>query len=193
MKDNTPIDSLIYRLSDFQLPSPGLLRAIRPLITTEHFQNKQAIITSGKRNNAVYFLFAGFAKEIAYDQDFERVSWFFQPGDFIYPYPGLFARIPAIRDVSFISGASVVAINFRDLIALRNNSAELAKLIDLIRDHCETERARHASQMFTMLAKDRFDSLLTEKPGIFRVAKHKDISSFLGIKTDSFSRLYKPR
>lgn len=182
---------IIDRLEQYSPLSPAIRKSLILLLTPVSLEKGGVILKAGKKIDRLWFLVSGFAKEIAHGEKAKRVSWFYCPGDFMNSYPSFFNQLPAFRDIEMLSSGIVVEISCRDLITLRQQYEELAIVIDLARDDCETQRAKYASSMYSLNARERFEQLYAEHPVLFNVAKHKDITSFLGIKADSFSRFYK--
>jgi len=180
--------SLEEKLTFFRPLSRALLDAVRPLLQEVHVPRGKLLITSGHRPKKIWFLYEGYAREVGNDEDGERTSWFFSPGDFLYAYPSIFSQLPAFRDVEIIADSILLQISFENLVLLRHDFEELVGLIDLARDLCELERARFASMRETLSAKERYEWYFHDHKQLFNFARHKDIASLLRIKADGFRR-----
>jgi len=191
MTTNVDFEKIIDGFKQYGPLSPGLRNSLLKLLTLRIAVRGELILKMGKKPDRLWFLVNGFAKEISSGEKAKRISWFYLPGDLMNSYPSFFNQLPAFRDIEMITKGAVIEVLYRDLVILRQEFEEMNTIIDLARDHCEIQRARYASRMHTLSAKERYDKFYSEHPILFNVAKHKDITSFLGIKADSFSRFYK--
>ncbi|WP_316809213.1 cyclic nucleotide-binding domain-containing protein [Pedobacter agri] len=191
MHHDANYEKLFFKLEKFSSPSPGLRDKLFSKTVIRQVAKGNLLLKANNRVNKLWFLAEGFAKETAHDENYERISWFYFPGDFMYAYPSFFSQLPAFRDIESISKCVLIEITYVNLIQLRQEFTELETIIDLARDFCEADRAKYASRMQMLNARQRYDRFYNEHSNIFNVAKHKDILSFLGIKADSFSRFYK--
>jgi hypothetical protein len=180
--------SLREKLDSFHAPSKPFLDAVYPILEEVHMPRGGMLIKSGHRPKKRWYLYHGFAREIGNDEDSERTTWFFSPGDFVYAYPSFFSQLPAFRDVEIISDSILLEVSFQNLILLRHRFEELVNLIDIARDCCDLERGRLVSMRENLSAKERYDRYFNDHKLLFNFAKHKDIASLLGIKSDGFRR-----
>jgi len=130
------------------------------------------------------------AREIGHENDRERTTWFFYPNDFLFAYPALFTQLNAFRDIVMLSDSVLIAISYGDIFQLRNAFIEFALFMDSLRDRSEMDRSLFAAQIYHLTAQQRYDRLFSEHSELFKIAKRKDIASFLGIKTDNFGRYF---
>ena len=181
-------ERLLEKLESFQYLSIYLKQKLKPLLNSRQLAIGDILLKSGSRNNNIWFMYEGFAREIAHEEENEWTSWFYFAGDFMFSYPSLFGHLPAFRDIEMITIGEVLEINYGDLLILRNQFPELITIVDLARDKCEMERARYASRMHRLNAGERFEVFYEEHKILFNIARHKDIASFLGIKSDGLRR-----
>lgn len=188
MSSNFIFDTLLKKVSSFQQVSPRFIRRLIPLLRIREMSRGMLLLQAGHRPAHLWFMYEGFAREIGHDEEYERTSWFYFAGDFMYSYPSFFNQLPAFRDIEIIADSTVVEISYKDLIGLRHDFEELNFTIDLARDQCESERARHASESHTLSARERYEQFYKKHKPLFNLARHKDIASFLRIKSDGFRR-----
>lgn len=69
---------LIERLSTFQPLSAVLVLALKNSLTLVEFARWHALVEVGKRQQLVWFMFSGTAKEVTPSNDFKKgtASWF---------------------------------------------------------------------------------------------------------------------
>lgn len=180
--------TLVEKLQHLQPVSRPLIDAIYPLLEEVRVAKGDLLIKSGHKSSKLWFLYRGYAREVGHDEDRQRTTWFFSPGDFLFAYPSFFSQLPAFRDIELITEGVLLEISFRNLILLRHDFEELVGLVDLARDHCEMERAQFVSMRDALSAQDRYDRYYAEHKQLFNFARHKDIANLLGIKTDGLRR-----
>jgi len=188
MQTDLIFDSLLEKISSFHQITPLFVQKLKSLINFRELNRGDLLIQAGYGTTHLWFMFEGFAREVGQDEELERTSWFYFAGDFMYAYPAFFSQLPAFRDIEIISKSIVVEISYKDLINLRKEFEELNMIIDLARGFCESERARYASENHTLTARERYEQFYDRHKGLFNIARHKDIASFLRIKSDGFRR-----
>lgn len=188
MSPDLIFQSLIEKLESFREITPHLAKAIIARLSIRYCNRGEILLEAGYRSRHLWFLFKGYAREIGHDEDLERTSWFYFNSDFLYAYPSFFNHLPAMRDIQMLTEGILLEISYQDLISLRNDYSELNILIDRARDRCESERALHATRINSLTAQERYDIFYEKHKSIFNVARHKDIASFLKIKTDGLRR-----
>ncbi|MDQ0966865.1 CRP-like cAMP-binding protein [Flavobacterium sp. W4I14] len=181
-------EALLERISSFKQITSIFTKRLRPLLTVREVVRGEILLRAGSRPDRLWFLHKGYAREVGHDEDDERTSWFYFENDFMLAYPSFFSQLPAFRDIELLSEGTVVEISYSSLILLRQDFQELNIIIDLARDHCESDRAKFASQMHTLTARERYEKFYQEHKALFNVARHKDIANFLRIKSDGFRR-----
>jgi hypothetical protein len=172
MSTDLIFDALLEKIASFQQITPRFAQLLK----------------AGNRPAHLWFMYEGFAREIGHDEEYERTSWFYFAGDFMYSYPSFFSQLPAFRDIEIIDKSTLIEISYKDLIGLRHDFEELNLIFDLARDQCESERARYAAENHTLSAGERYEQYYQKHKPLFNIARHKDIASFLRIKSDGFRR-----
>ena len=188
MSTDLIFNALLEKISAFHQITPLFIQKLKPLIKARVLNRGDLLIRSGYRSTHIWFMVEGFAREVGHDEELERTCWFYFAGDFMYAYPSFFSQLPAFRDIEIISKSIVCEISYKDLINLRIDYEEVNSIIDLARAQCELERARYASENHTLTAGERYEQFYNRHKSLFNIARHKDIASFLRIKSDGFRR-----
>lgn len=172
--------------------SVGLGMALRELVVLRELKKGSVLVERGKRSQVVWFIHSGSAKEVTHAEGcFScRVSWFFFASDFVFAYPGFFAGEPASASIELLEDSVLLEIGLADLMGLRAGFAEVGLLVEKVRAANERARALHGGDLVNLSARERFQKFYGLHKGLFNVARHKDIASFLGIKDDGFHRYW---
>jgi len=109
-------------------------------------------------------------------------------GIFVYAYPGFFSQGVAVNDIVLIDESVLIEISYEKFMQLRDGFDEVPLLVEKIREYYDGLRLAHAADVLTLKAGERFKKFIAGNKALFRVAKRRDIASFLGIKDDSLRR-----
>ncbi len=183
---------LMVQLSSYAAVSTELTLVLRSLLVLRELNKGTVLVDCGKRQQVVWFLHSGTAKEVTPSEAMTggRVSWFWFSSDFLFSYPGFFAQEPAVASIELVEDSVLLEISYRDFMGLREGFAEMPLLVEKIRAHYEKARVGHAGDLVNLSARERYRKFFQEHKGLFNVAKHRDIASFLGIRDDGFHRYW---
>lgn len=181
---------LIERLSSFHPMSSGLVLALKHSLRLVEYGRGQILVNVGKRQEMVWFLVNGTAREVTPSIDFKKgkVSWFWFEDDFVFSYPGFFAQEPAQASIELVEQCRMLQLSYVDLMLLRERFFDMQLLLERLRSYYERARVNHANDLANLPAKERYLKFYSSHKRIFNVARHKDIASFLGIRDDGFHR-----
>lgn len=73
-------------------------------------------------------------------------------------------------------------------MSLRMGFAEVHLLVEKIRGYYEGLRVVQAQDLVNLSAKERYQKFFEVHKGLFNIAKHRDIASFLGFRDHGFHR-----
>lgn len=183
---------LLVQLNGYVPVSVGLSEALRAVAVLREFKKGMALVERGKRQKLVWFMHSGSAKEVTtYDTVANgRVSWFFFASDFLFAYPGFFAGEPAASSIELLEDSVLLEMNYTDLLRLGESFGEITMVVEKIRAVQERARAIHACDLVSLSSKERYLKFFSAHKGLFNIARHKDIASYLGIKDDGFHRYW---
>lgn len=183
---------LLERLSFFHVLSIGFRQALPGLLKYSELKKGTQLVKCGKRQDIVWFLHRGTAKEVSPldDNAQGRTSWFWFASDFLFSYPGFFNREPASAGIELVEDSVLLEISYDDFMSLRMGFSEVHLLVEKIRGYYEGLRVGHAQDLVNLSAKERYLKFFQERKSLFNVAKHRDIASFLGIRDDGFHRYH---
>lgn len=192
MHAQTAFLHLMVQLSNYGKVSPELTMALRSIVVLREWNKGKVLVERGKRQQMVWFMHLGSAKEVSERGDgmAGRVSWFWFNSDFLFSFPGFFAQEVAVASIELIEDSILLEITYRDFIQLMAGFTEVLLMVEKIRAKYEKGRAAHAGDLVNLSARERFQKFFSLHRGLFNVARHKDIASFLGIKDDGFHRYW---
>lgn len=183
---------LLVQLNGYAPVSRELSEVLREMVVLRQGKRGEVLVELGKKQQLVWFLHSGTAMEVCPCERLTdgRVSWFWFPSDFLFCFPGFFAQVPVECSIVLVEDCVLLELSFSDFVGLRERFLEVGVMAEGIRALYERARAAHAGDLVNLSAKKRFDQFFRLHKGLFNVAKHKDIASFLGIKDDGFHRYW---
>ncbi len=181
---------LMVALSAHVRVSSELSAAMGPMLVLKELKRGTVLVNKGSRLRSIWFVHNGSVKEVTplKDSASSRVSWFWTRGELVFYYPGFFAGEPAAVRIELLEDIVVLEMAYSDLLLLAEKFSEVPLLIEKIRAHHEKLRAAHAMDLVSLNARERYQKFFAAHKGLFNVARHKDIASFLGIRDDGFHR-----
>lgn len=180
---------LMVSLSAYASISGEFTESLRPLVELRRGRKGERLVQRGRLQQRVWFIHQGTAREVTLGSDKEeRTSWFWTASDFLFTYPGFFAQEPAMSAIELIEDSLLMEISLENFLWLKHTFAQAEVLVEKIRSSHERARVLHAKELVELSAKERYQKLFEQRKPLFKVAKQKDIASFLGIKSDGFHR-----
>lgn len=183
---------IINRITSFCDISPAFEAALKPKLKLFKFLNSEYILRRGRKPRFAWFVIEGYLREITYTNQayIEHTTWFWYPNDFVLAYPVFFNQKDAISDIEVLPNTVLLEISHEDFIMLKTTFPEVIKLVEEVKYYYDKARLDHNEDLFNLSGKQKYEKFHTAHRGLFNVAKHKDIASFLGLKDIGFRRYY---
>ncbi|MFF9961482.1 Crp/Fnr family transcriptional regulator [Pedobacter suwonensis] len=184
--------SIINRINSFCEISLAFSNALRPMLKTYKFPNSEYILRKGRRAKFAWFVVEGYLREITNSngESTMHTTWFWYPNDFVLAYPVFFNQKEAISDIEVLPNTILLEISYEDFITLKALYPEVNRLVEELKFYYDKARLDHNEDLFNLSGKQKYQKFHSAHPALFNVAKHKDITSFLGMKDFSFRRYY---
>jgi CRP-like cAMP-binding protein len=184
--------AIIDRISSFCEISPAFSNALRPLLKMYKFPNSEYILRKGRKAKFAWFVIEGYLREVTNGSSANpaRTTWFWYPNDFVLAYPVFFNQKEAISDIEVLPNTVLLELSFEDFILLKTSYPEVNRLVEEVKFYYDKSRLDHYEDLFNLSGKQKYQKFHSAHPALFNVVKHKDITSFLGMKDFSFRRYY---
>lgn len=184
--------AVIDRIAHFCEVSPAFYSGLRPLLKEYRFPYSEYILRKGRRAKFAWFVVEGYLREVTDSSilSYAHTTWFWYPGDFVLAHPGFFSQKEAISDIEVLPNTVLLEISLEDILSLKTSFPEVLRLIDELKFYYDKARFDHHEDLFNLSGKQKYRKFQSEHAALFNVAKHKDITSFLGMKDISFRRYY---
>lgn len=163
-------------------------KALKNIISAEHFQKNEIIQHPGNRCRTVYFVTDGIARIFYLKDGTDITEHFAFGGNIIIRAESLFTEQATQKGIQALSDLSIVAINAQKLFSLFEIFPEIEKLFNkiIIREYVGTIKRVESLQFKS--ARERYNELLKETDLVNQIPL-KHIASYLGITQVSLSRI----
>ena len=162
--------------------------ALKVLLHTEIYKNKQIIHAAGQVEINLYLIESGFARSYYYDRKgTEHTVRFWTSGELIFSYEGYY-KVPSFYYTEFMEISHAIALSYSDLIDLQRKFPETSVLTKhaLLKNHKEEYERQN---ILTLPANDRYERLLEHNHNIFQRSPAKFIASYLNMSRETLARL----
>lgn len=172
--------------------SPMFYDALMPLLNFYKFSNSEYLLRKGRRAKFAWFVVEGYLREVTNNNasTITHTTWFWYPNDFVLAYPVFFNQKEAISDIEVMPNTILLELSYEDFLSLKTSFPEVNRLVEELKFYYDKARLDHQEDLFNLSGKQKYQKFHNAHPGLFNVAKHKDITSFLGLKDFSFRRYY---
>jgi CRP-like cAMP-binding protein len=155
------------------------------------FAKNDFLVREGSIANYYYFLESGFARSFAVDLEGNDITTkFFGPRDLVIDWHSYFLKKHTRENIQAINPCVGWKITFEDFMKLFHIEAfrEIGRT-RLVNSFFELKN--HTTSMIIDPAKERYLSLVKEKPDLIQSVPLKQIATYLGITDTSLSRIRK--
>ncbi len=153
------------------------------------FKKNEYLIEIGKTSSFYYFLEEGFLRSYTIDLEGNDItSKFFTPSDIVIDWYSYFLKKPSREPIQALTAGRCWKIRFSDFMKLFHIEAfrEVGRT-RLVQNYFELKN--HSISIVADHAKDRYLSLLKEKPELVNNVPLKHLATYLGITDTSLSRI----
>ncbi|MBL7764730.1 MAG: Crp/Fnr family transcriptional regulator [Chitinophagaceae bacterium] len=157
------------------------------------FKRHEIITPYGAVENYGYYLLEGLVKISTFREDGEeRILDFFMPGQFFSSYYSFLFRETSDVQVTAMRNCRVECIHYNDIMAAYEDDLISNKFGRIVTQYYYGEKTKREKQFLKLSAEQRYQILITMRPDLVALLKHKDIALYLGIKPGSLSRIINP-
>jgi CRP-like cAMP-binding protein len=183
------IDGLLYRLNSIAILSESLRDKIKSSLIEEQFPRKTILLKEGQVSHRIYFIKKGFIRAFYHRGNNEFTSWFMGEGDIIVSVYSFFSRMPSFESIEVLEDSTLQSINWDQLQDIYRNYPEFNLTGRLITEQYYIKSEERNITLQTLTAKQRYEKLLSDYPGILQKASLGQIASHLSIKQETLSRI----
>ncbi len=153
-------------------------------------KRNQVLLNAGEVNPYMYFVNTGCLRVYMLDQSGREATRFLVTENrFGTAFPSFILQEPSMAYIQSLEPSELLYINFTDFRELTDNFPEWQRvyLRNIEMDYIAS--IKRIESLITMSAKDRYNLLLENDPGMIQKLPSKIIADYLGISQETLSRL----
>lgn len=186
---NVEAINLLNTLNNIIILSPELQEDIKSFLIEEAFPKKSILLKSGQVSQRIYFIKKGFTRAFYYKSVSEYTSWFMGQGEIIVSVYSFFSRKPSFESIEVLEDSVLQSINWDQLQHLYKRYPEFNLVGRIITEQYYIKSEERTINLQTLNAKQQYDKLLVDYPGVLQKASLGQIASYLGVKQETLSRI----
>ncbi|MEO6851603.1 MAG: Crp/Fnr family transcriptional regulator [Mucilaginibacter sp.] len=183
------IKFLLETLNNISIISEALQDQIKLYLVEEKFNKKTLILKEGQVSQRIYFIKKGFVRAFYHKNNNEFTNWFMGEGEIIISIYSFFSRKPSFENIEALEECTLQSINWDQLQNIYQQHPEFNKTGRLLTEHYYMKSEERTITLQTLSAKQRYEKLLNNYPGILQKASLGQIATFLSIKQETLSRI----
>ncbi len=178
---------LLYEECDYR-PSNETMERFLGLMTEVHLKDQESLIPYGKLDPNVYVVKSGIMRHAYFDGLKEKTFAFSAPGTMVLSWYSFYKRMPSFLQIESCGESTVMKVSKSDFDAFTEQSNDFAKwmLRLFIAQHWCLEMKL---DVVNGSAKERFESLIRNRPEILEKVQLRFIASYMGVTPSYLSRL----
>jgi CRP-like cAMP-binding protein len=184
--DTQPLFKILNSIS---ILSPELKNVIADLLLEETYQKRSLLLKQGQVSHRIYFIKHGFVRAY-YDKGQDTfTNWFMGTGDIVISVYSFFSRKPSFENIEVLEGCVLQSITWDQLQYLYKTFPEFNTIGRIITEQYYIRSEERTIDLQTLSAKQRYEKLLVEYPGILQKATLGQIATYLSVKQETLSRI----
>lgn len=173
---------------------PGEWNVFSQKLFIKSLRDGEVLQAMGDRNLVGAFVLSGCIRTAYLHQDgAEHNRFFAAAGQFVGPLAAGLVRGPSEASLVAIGDTDVIAVDLYDFLAMYQVSPVWDRIGRGITERFYLIRERHAHQLLTLSAEERWTVFKSEYSALLSLVPQKHIASYLGIRPETLARLRKAR
>ena len=181
--------SLLQLFSSIIPISNELEQRLSESLQTKTFPKKYLLLKQGQVSNYIYFIEKGFLRSYYINDDKEITGWFMKENDIIISVNSFFKRTPSYEWIQTIEESTLHYIHYDELQNIYKEFIEFNIAGRVITEMYYTLSEERLYGMRSHTAEERLQFLLDKHPDILLRASFGYIASYLGISSETLSRI----
>ncbi|WP_232734686.1 Crp/Fnr family transcriptional regulator [Polaribacter sp. ALD11] len=158
----------------------------------EYVQKNQILLKEGQICNKLYFIERGIARSYYLKKNGKEITqWFFEVGNFMSSTDSFFQQNPSFYYLEVLEDSTLYSISKIKMDILLAKYHKMEKLFRLLSIEMFTKIAHKLNAVQFQTAKERYNYMLSEFPGISQRVPLGYIASYLGMTQETLSRIRK--
>ena len=162
---------------------------LRELFTEKQNRKNDFFLQEGKVCREIGFINAGLAKYFINKNGEELIYDFASEGNFICNYESFLDRSSSLKNIQFIEDTSWLSLSYDNLQVFYQKIQQGEKFGRLVCEQIFVDALRKITSLYTDTPEERYQQFVALYPSLQQRVPQYFISSFLGVKPQSLSRI----
>lgn len=165
---------------------------ILPLIEKISLKKDTDLLRQGQICNYVYFIESGFFRMFYVDYRGDEInSRFCRPGDFAVDFASFVTQKPSLYYWRATEDSNVIALSRSAIEKMYDRSVNWSKFGRLIAEYSYLQINTREEMLHLLSPEERYKTILEKESHLLQHVPQNQLSSYIGIKPESLSRLRK--
>jgi CRP-like cAMP-binding protein len=153
------------------------------------FSKSEFLVTEGKTCRHLYFLQQGALRGFYNLEGKEITHWFAFENDFVTSFHSFITQKPAVENIQLLEGSIAWSISREMLDELMDRHHEIERVVRLAYESYYIRLEERFVNAHFKTASERYQDLLQQSPHIIERVPLGYIASYLGISSETLSRI----
>lgn len=184
-------NKLIEYFSKFRILSKEEKEIINKDLKIVGFKKGTILLKEGQHPFDNYFVLSGCIRQYIIKNGDERVTKFYTEEEWILPAIGQDSNLASKYFLDCVEDSSLVIANDRDGSELMKNNLKFQELAQLILEKEIMNQQQHFAEFQNSTPEERYLKLQQTNPRLIERVPQFQLSSYIGVKPESLSRIRK--
>ena len=185
------IEKLLQYFSKFRPLTPSEKNAISEDIDIRNFSKRQILLKEGQVAHDNYFVLKGCVRQYIIKDGSERIMNFYTEDDWILPAIGQPEPLPSTFYLDCLQDSVLVIANENEGSEFMKTNPKFLELSQMILEKEILKQQKHFTEYQNSTAEERYLDLLDKSPHLIQTISQIHLSSYIGVKPESLSRIKK--
>ncbi len=184
-------DKLIEYFSKFRILSTAEKEIISKDLKIKEFKKDTFLLREGQQSSDNYFVLNGCIREYVLKNGEERITKFYTEDDWILPAIGVGSNQVSKYFIQCMEDAILVVANDEEGSELMKTNQKFQELAQMILEKEIINQQKHFAEYQNSTPEERYLKLQETRPDLIERVPQFQLSSYIGIKPESLSRIRK--
>lgn len=161
------------------------------IVKSKTIKHHEYLLREGEVCRNVYFLINGFLRMFYIDYDGNEINYRFTDENNFVDFQSLLTQKPSHFYWQAMQNSELLVLSYQDIQNSYATSPAWNNFGRLIAEHVYLQLNERVEMLLFMRPEERYQYLLDTKPELFTKVSQFHLSSYMGIKPESLSRLRK--
>ena len=166
-----------------------LLTDFQKLMKKESFSKKDLLHKEGTICNHLFLIEKGIARSFYYKDGKDITAHFAVENGTITAIDSFIQRKNSRYNIELLEDSEIISISHQDMHALLQEKPQYEKYIRIFLEQIYIDLAERIEDLLFHTAKERYDKLVENTPGLLQRVNLMHIASFIGITQETLSRI----